>query len=56
MSTAGWVALGLSWGTRLICTDVGRLTFWAAPLMIRDLPDVPAWLVMAHAVSFRRMA
>lgn len=55
MSTAGWAALGLAWATRLVATDLGRMTLWAAPVMIRDMPDVPAWAVMLHAVSFRRM-
>ena len=54
-SPAAWCALGLAWAARGVCTDLGRLVFWAAPLMIRDMPDVPAWLVMAHAVTFRRM-
>ncbi len=54
-STAGWAALGLTWATRLICTDLGRMVMWAAPVMIRDMPDVPAWLVIVHAVTFRRM-
>lgn len=55
-SRAAMVCLGVSWATRLICTDLGRLTLWAAPIMIRDLPDVPTWLVLAHAMTFRRMA
>lgn len=50
-----WIALGISWMTRLICTDIARLAFWSAPLLIRDMPDVPAWMVMLHAVSFHRM-
>lgn len=55
-SKAAWFTLGLSWMTRLICTDLGRLSFWAAPLIIRDMPDVAPWMALAHAVTFRRMA
>ena len=53
--TNAWVALAVGWGQRLICSDLGRTVFWAGPLLIRDLPDVPAWMVLAHAVTFRRM-
>jgi hypothetical protein len=55
VSTSAWVALGLTWTTRLICTDLGRMVLWAGPVMIRDLPEVPAWMVLVHAVTFRRM-
>lgn len=55
IATSTWIALGISWATRLICTDIARLAFWAAPLLIRDMPDVPAWMVMVHALSFQRM-
>ncbi len=54
-SPAAWLTLGLSWAQRVICTDLGRLVLWAAPVMIRDMPEVPAWLVLAHVVTFRRM-
>lgn len=55
-STAGWLSLGLAWVTRIICTDLGRMVIWAAPLMIRDMPEIPAWMVLVQAVTFRRMS
>ena len=56
VTPAAWCALALSWAARVVCTDLGRLALWAAPLLIRDLPDVPAWMVLLQAVTFRRMA
>lgn len=56
VTPAAWCALALSWAARLVCTDLGRLTLWAAPVMIRDLPELPAWMVLVHAVTFRRIA
>ncbi len=55
VSTAAWLALGLAWGQRLICSDLGRLVFWAGPIIVRDLPDVPTWLVLVQVMTFRRM-
>lgn len=55
VSISAWVALGVAWASRLVGTDLGRFAFWAAPVLVRDLPDVPAWMVLAHAMTFRRM-
>lgn len=54
-SPAAWWSLAIAWGSRLVGTDLGRFAFWAAPVMVRDLPELPSWMVMLHAVSFRRM-
>jgi hypothetical protein len=54
-SPAAWVTLALAWSTRLICSDLGRLVFWAGPIMIRDMPEVPTWMVLAQVFTFRRM-
>jgi hypothetical protein len=56
VSPLAWGMLALAWLSRVVGTDLGRYMFWAAPMLVRELPDVPAWLVMAHALSFRRMA
>jgi hypothetical protein len=56
VSTAAWATLAVAWCTRLVGSDLGRFVFWAGPILVRDLPDVPAWMVMAHAITFRRMA
>ncbi len=55
-SLAAWTTLGFTWATRLVGTDLARYAFWAAPIMIRDMPDVPTWMVLAHVVTFRRQA
>ncbi len=55
VSPASWTTLGVAWASRLVGSDLGRFAFWAAPVLVRDLPDVPAWMVMIHAVTFRRM-
>lgn len=55
VSPAAWLTLAVAWASRLVGTDAARFLFWAAPVLVRELPDVPAWLVLVHAVSFRRM-
>ncbi len=55
VSPAAWVTLAFAWCSRLVGSDLGRFAFWAAPLMVRELPDLPAWMVLTHAVTFRRM-
>jgi len=54
-SAQAWITLGVAWVSRLIGTDLARFAFWAAPVMVRELPDVPAWMVLLHATTFRRM-
>jgi hypothetical protein len=55
VSPGAWATLAIAWGSRLVGSDLGRFVFWAAPALIRDLPDVPAWMVILHAATFRRM-
>ena len=55
-SPQAWAALAVAWCSRLVGTDLGRFAFWAAPIMVRELPDFPAWMAMTHAVTFKRMA
>ncbi len=50
-----WFTLAVGWASRLVGTDGARFMFWGAPLLIRELPDVPMWMVAVHVVSFRRM-
>jgi hypothetical protein len=50
-----WLPLGVAWASRLVGTDGARFIWWGSPLLIRELPDVPWWLVLAHVVTFRRM-
>jgi hypothetical protein len=54
-SPAAWATLGFAWLSRITGSDLGRFVFWAAPALVRDLPDVPAWMVMLHAATFVRM-
>ncbi len=55
VSPGAWVTLGVAWASRLVGSDLGRFVFWAAPVLVRDLPELPAWMVLLHAVTFRRM-
>jgi hypothetical protein len=48
-------ALAVAWASRLVGTDGARFIWWGSPLLIRELPDIPWWLVLAHVVTFRRM-
>ncbi len=54
-SPAAWTSLAVTWASRLIGTDLARYALWAAPAMLRDMPDVPSWMVLAHVMTFRRM-
>ena len=56
VSTPAWIALGLAWVSRIVGSDLGRFVFWAAPAVVRDLPELPAWVVLLQAVTFRRAA
>lgn len=40
--------------SRIVGTDSCRYIFWAAPIIVRELPDVPAWFIVAHVATFRR--
>jgi hypothetical protein len=55
VSPQAWLTLGVAWCSRIVGTDLGRFAFWAAPVMVRELPDVPVWMVLAQAMTFRRM-
>jgi len=55
-SPAAWSTLAVAWMSRLVGSDGARFVFWAAPALIRDLPEVPVWMILAHVVTFRRMA
>lgn len=54
-SAAGWSAFAVAMGSRLLGSDTGRFLFWAAPIMIRDMPEVPAWVLALHIATFRRL-
>lgn len=54
-SPLSWVTLAVAFASRLVGTDGARYLFWGAPLLIRELPDLPSWLVLAHVLTFRRM-
>ena len=56
VSLHAWLALAVSWASRLVGTDGARFLFWAAPVLLKDIPDPPLWLVMIHVITFRRMA
>ncbi len=51
-----WMTLGFAWASRLVGSDLGRFAFWGAPILVRDLPELPVWMVLLHTVTFRRMA
>lgn len=55
VSPLAWLAVLVAFASRLVGTDASRFLFWAAPVLVRELGDVPAWLVLVHACSFRRM-
>lgn len=55
VSTSAWLTLAVAWFSRVVGTDACRFAFWAAPILVRELPDVPAWAVLAHAATIRRM-
>lgn len=49
------LAVAVTFGSRIIGTDACRYAFWAAPVLVAELPsDVPAWMVALHVVFFRR--
>ena len=50
-----WAALVVAWASRLVGTDGARFLYWAAPALLRDMPDPPLWLTMIHVLTFRRM-
>ncbi len=55
VTPSAWATLGIAWASRLVGSDLARYAFWAGPALVRDLPDVPLWMVAAHAMTFRRM-
>jgi hypothetical protein len=55
VSIHAWVALAVAWLSRLVGTDGARFLFWAAPALLREVPDPPLWFAMIHVVTFRRM-
>lgn len=55
VSPAAWATLAVAWASRLVGSDLGRFAFWAAPALVRELPDVPSWLILVHVATFRRM-
>lgn len=54
-SPRAWLTLAVAWASRLVGTDGARFMFWGSPLLIRELPELPWWLVLAHVLTFRRM-
>jgi hypothetical protein len=48
------LAFLVAYGSRLIGTDTCRFLFWAAPPLVSELPDLPAWVILVHVVTFRR--
>jgi hypothetical protein len=53
-SVRALATVGVAMLSRIVGTDSCRYVFWAAPLVVRELPDVPAWAVLVHVVTFRR--
>jgi hypothetical protein len=53
-SVRALATVGVALASRLIGTDGCRFMFWAAPVVIREMPDVPLWFVLAHVLTFRR--
>ncbi len=47
-------AFALATGTRAMGTDSGRMLFWAAPMLIKGLPELPPWAIAVHVLTFRR--
>ncbi len=50
-----WATLGVAWASRLVGTDGARFMLWGAPIFIRELPDIPTWMVFAHVMTFKRL-
>lgn len=56
VSPWAWLTIAVAWASRLVGSDNGRLILWGAPALILAMPhDIPAWMVLAHAVTFRRL-
>jgi hypothetical protein len=54
-SLQGLATLAVAIGSRVIGTDSCRYVFWAAPLLVRELPDaIPLWAIGAHVLTFKR--
>lgn len=51
---SAWATLAVAWCSRAVGTDACRFLFWAAPALLVRVGDVPSWVVLAHAVTFRR--
>ncbi len=54
-SPQAWLSLAVAWASRLVGTDGARFLFWGAPILIRELPDFPTWMLALHLYTFRRM-
>jgi hypothetical protein len=54
-STQAAATLAVAALSRLVGTDSCRFMFWAAPIIIRELPaDIPLWALGLHVVTFKR--
>ncbi len=54
VAPASWVALAVSALTRLMGNDISRFFIWAALPFVKDMGDVPLWMVLVHVATFRR--
>lgn len=54
VSVQAWVCLGVAFASRIMGTDTSRYIMWGALPMIRELGDVPLWMLAVQVISFRR--
>ncbi len=55
VSYSAWASLAVAFASRAVGTDGARFLWWAAPALVRDMPDAPVWMVAAHVMAFRRI-